>query len=627
MLQEEIVDFLKNVIPFNLLSGETLKKMAADIAMDYYPRGEEILRQDGPPSDFLGIIKKGGVKVFQTLDNDEEVVRDLRGEGEHFGILSILSGDRSRNNVVAIEDTICYKVPRKTVLALLQENHEVNQYFLKSFFVNLLDKTYEETRKAYTGGTTGEQLLFSTAVRDIVRAEPRTVAPDTTIQQAAADMAAQRIGSLVVVDSAGHPLGMVTDRDVREKVVAVARDVAAPVREIMSAPLITIDAEDNCFEALMKMIRHRIHHILILENGRLLGLLTNHDFMLLQGSSPTVLVKEIAHVRTIAELQGTAPKFYKAVSSLLRHGARPHNITGMITELLEKICNTVVDIFEKDNGPSPVPYSLFFFGAGGRHELTLSFGVEMGIVYQDAAPPDATKETAAYFNRLAETLNSAMQNCRINGAGQCLQAANIRAASAWREGFKKWGTGAGTGLDTGFFDMRAVRGEKSRVDSLRQYLMERTGQSRGLMEAVAAETLDERPPLGFFKNFVVEKGGGHKNELDLYRRGILPLVGCARIFGLAKGVTRGSTLGRLKELTSRHGFKVAEDMGQAFGYLNSQLIRSQLHQAEEGLTPDNFINPYSLTNFERKTLKESFQLTARLYDEIEGDYWSGKVLP
>ncbi len=627
MLQEEIVDFLKNVIPFNLLSGETLKKMAADIAMDYYPRGEEILRQDGPPSDFLGIIKKGGVKVFQTLDNDEEVVRDLRGEGEHFGILSILSGDRSRNNVVAIEDTICYKVPRKTVLALLQENHEVNQYFLKSFFVNLLDKTYEETRKAYTGGTTGEQLLFSTAVRDIVRAEPRTVAPDTAIQQAAADMAAQRIGSLVVVDSAGHPLGMVTDRDFREKVVAVARDVAAPVREIMSAPLITIDAEDNCFEALMKMIRHRIHHILILENGRLLGLLTNHDFMLLQGSSPTVLVKEIAHVRTIAELQGTAPKFYKAVSSLLRHGARPHNITGMITELLEKICNTVVDIFEKDNGPSPVPYSLFFFGAGGRHELTLSFGVEMGIVYQDAAPPDATKETAAYFNRLAETLNSAMQNCRINGAGQCLQAANIRAASAWREGFKKWGTGAGTGLDTGFFDMRAVRGEKSRVDSLRQYLMERTGQSRGLMEAVAAETLDERPPLGFFKNFVVEKGGGHKNELDLYRRGILPLVGCARIFGLAKGVTRGSTLGRLKELTSRHGFKVAEDMGQAFGYLNSQLIRSQLHQAEEGLTPDNFINPYSLTNFERKTLKESFQLTARLYDEIEGDYWSGKVLP
>jgi CBS domain-containing protein len=627
MLQEEIVDFLKNVIPFNLLSGETLKKMAADIAMDYYPRGEEILRQDGPPSDFLGIIKKGGVKVFQTLDNDEEVVRDLRGEGEHFGILSILSGDRSRNNVVAIEDTICYKVPRKTVLALLQENHEVNQYFLKSFFVNLLDKTYEETRKAYTGGTTGEQLLFSTAVRDIVRAEPRTVAPDTTIQQAAADMAAQRIGSLVVVDSAGHPLGMVTDRDFREKVVAVARDVAAPVREIMSAPLITIDAEDNCFEALMKMIRHRIHHILILENGRLLGLLTNHDFMLLQGSSPTVLVKEIAHVRTIAELQGTAPKFYKAVSSLLRHGARPHNITGMITELLEKICNTVVDIFEKDNGPSPVPYSLFFFGAGGRHELTLSFGVEMGIVYQDAAPPDATKETAAYFNRLAETLNSAMQNCRINGAGQCLQAANIRAASAWREGFKKWGTGAGTGLDTGFFDMRAVRGEKSRVDSLRQYLMERTGQSRGLMEAVAAETLHERPPLGFFKNFVVEKGGGHKNELDLYRRGILPLVGCARIFGLAKGVTRGSTLGRLKELTSRHGFKVAEDMGQAFGYLNSQLIRSQLHQAEEGLTPDNFINPYSLTNFERKTLKESFQLTARLYDEIEGDYWSGKVLP
>lgn len=627
MLKEEIITFLKNVIPFNQLSDKALGKMAADIAMDYYPRGVEILRQDGPPSEFLGIIKKGGVKVFQTLDNNEEVVLDLRGEGEHFGILSILSGDRSRNNVVAIEDTICYNVPGKTVLALLQENPEVNQYFLKSFFINLLDKTYEETRKAYTGGTTGEQLLFSTAVKDIVRAEPRTVAPDITIQQAAADMATQRIGSLVVVDSSGQPLGMVTDRDFREKVVAVARDVATPVREIMSTPLITIDAEDNCFDALMKMIRHRIHHILILENNRLLGLLTNHDFMLFQGSSPTVLVKEIGHVKTIEALQDTAPKFYKAVSSLLRHGAKPHNITGVITELLEKICNTVVDIFENDNGPPPVPYSLFFFGAGGRHELTMSFGVEMGIIIQDAASPDEEKAAGAYFSHLAETLRNAMQNCRINGAGQCLQTANIRAASTWREGFKKWGTRAGTGLDAGFFDMRAVRGEAARVISLRQYLMERTAKSRGLMEAVAAETLHVRPPLGFFKDFVVEKGGGHKNELDLYRRGILPLVGCARIFGLAKGVARSSTLGRLKELSSRHGFKVAEDMGQAFGYLNAQLIRSQLRQAEEGMVPNNFINPYSLTNFERKTLKESFQLTARLYGEIEGDYWSGKVLP
>jgi CBS domain-containing protein len=317
MLKDEIIDFFEKVMPFNRLSRETLGEMVDDISMEYYPKGEQILQQDGPPSEFLGVIKKGGVKVYQVTSNDEEVVIDLRGEAEHFGILSLLSGDRARNNVISIEDTICYQVPKKTVLAILQNNPEVSEYFLKSFFVNLLDKTYEETRKAYTGGTTGEQLLFSTKVKDIVRAAPKTIAPDISIQQAAVEMAANKISSLVVVDSAGLPLGMVTDRDFREKVVAEARDVANPVKAIMNTPLISIDSEDNCFEALLRMIRHRIHHILVLEDERLKGMLTNHDFMLLQGSSPTILVKEIGQIKTIEELQETAPKFYKAVSSLL----------------------------------------------------------------------------------------------------------------------------------------------------------------------------------------------------------------------------------------------------------------------------------------------------------------------
>ena len=627
MLKDEIIEFFESVIPFNQLSRETLGEMVDAIAMDYYPKGEQILQQDGPPSEFLGVIKKGGVKVYKDSDDEEEIVLDLRGEGEHFGMLSLLSGDRSRNNVVTIEDTICYKVPKDTVLTILQNNPVVNEHFLKSFFVNLLDKTYEETRRAYTGGTTGEQLLFSTKVKDIVRSAPKTIGSDISIQQAAVAMASKKISSLVVVDSAGLPLGMITDRDFREKVVAEARDVAHPVKAIMNTPLITIDSEDNCFEALLRMIRHRIHHILVMEGGKLKGMLTNHDFMLLQGSSPTILVKEIGQVRTIEELQDTAPKFYKAVSSLLRHGARPHNITGLITELLEKITNTVVEIFEEKNGTAPVPYSLFFFGAGGRHELTLSFKVKMGIVYQDVFSSGQQAELDAYFNLLAETLNSSMLACDLTGKARCLKADNIQGVSSWQEQFKKWGTGAGTGQDSGFFDMRAIRGEHERVNSLRQQIIKRAAQFRGLMEALAADTLQIKPPLGFFKDFVVEKGGEHKNELDIYNKGIKPLVGCARIFGLEKGVLRRSTLGRLHELNSRHGFKPAEDMSQAFGYLNALLIHSQLRQAEEGALPDNFINPDTLTNFERQTLKESFHLTARLYEEVEGNYWSGKVLP
>jgi CBS domain-containing protein len=175
--------------------------------------------------------------------------------------------------------------------------------------------------------------------------------------------------------------------------------------------------------------------------------------------------------------------------------------------------------------------------------------------------------------------------------------------------------------------MRAIRGDLKKVDALRQYLINRAGQYKGLMEALAADMLQVELPLAFFKDFVLEKGGEHKNELNLYEKGIKPLADCARIYGLEKGVTRRSTLGRLHELKSRHGLKVAEDMTQAFGYLNGLLINKQLRQAEQGEKPDNFINPDLLTNFERKTLKESFHFTARLFVDIEGNYWSGKVLP
>ena len=147
------------------------------------------------------------------------------------------------------------------------------------------------------------------------------------------------------------------------------------------------------------------------------------------------------------------------------------------------------------------------------------------------------------------------------------------------------------------------------------------------MESLAADTMQVPPPLGFFKNLVVEKSGENRNELNLFEKGIKPLADCARISALENGSTCLSTMERLHELANKHRFKFANDMEQAFGYLLTLLIHNQLRQVEEGGAPDNFVNPDTLTTFEQKTLKESFQLIAKLYSEIEGDYWSGKILP
>jgi CBS domain-containing protein len=165
MLKEEITHFLAGVMPFSFLSEEELRGIVEDIAIEYYPRGVKILTQNGPPSEHLAIIKKGGVKIFITSAGQEETVIDYRSEGEQFGLLSLIGGDRSRTNVEAIEDTICYLIAKEKVLTIIRQNPAANEYFLKSFFINFIDKTYEKTNRRQTGTNSADRLLYITPVK------------------------------------------------------------------------------------------------------------------------------------------------------------------------------------------------------------------------------------------------------------------------------------------------------------------------------------------------------------------------------------------------------------------------------------------------------------------------------
>lgn len=621
MLKDDTIEFLGKAAPFNLLERADLEAIASEIAMEYYPRGVKILAQDGPPSEFLRIIKKGGVKVFMSDNEDKEIVIDFRSEGEHFGMLSVMSGDRSRANVVAVEDTICLLVPKEKILELSLRNPALNQYFLKSFFINFIDKTHDETRRKYSGLGEGDRLLFTTPVGHIVTKQPVTAPQDISIQRAASIMAEHKISSIILLGDADVPSGIITDRDLREKVVAKGRDISDPAASIMSSPLIRVDAEEFCFEALLKMMRYKIHHILVVEGGRFKGIVTNHDFMVLQGSSPTVLVKEMQEMQSLDSLAKTTPKLYKTVATLLREGAKAHNVTGLITELAEKMVVRMVDIIERKIGPSPLPYTLFIWGAGGRRELSLSMGLRLGVIYQDTNNVKALKETEQYFAELITRFNDSATICNLTGPAKCLEMSNVLALPDWKERFSKLRMEREqVGNLSCFIDMRPVRGDEAPCFELRDHINTITSTSPQFMNMLASDTVKVRPPLGFFKRFVVEKSGEHINELDIYLKGVKPLVNVIRILALEKGIAESSTIRRLQELRSRHSYELAEDVEHAFSYLLSLLIHSQLEQIEAALEPDNFLNPETLGAMEKRTLKETFQLIATLYESLEKRY-------
>ncbi|RMG68867.1 MAG: CBS domain-containing protein [Nitrospirae bacterium] len=629
MVKEEIIGFLKNIPPFNMVDEEELSRLTEEISLEYYPKGLMILRQNGPPSEYLNIIKKGAVKLYVLNDEEQEIVIDYRGEGESFGFISMFSGDRSRANIQAIEDTLCYQIPKEALIGLMQKSTVANQYFVKSFFLNFIDKTYEETRKRFSLIGQGDRLLFTTTVGELIRRQPICVSTDTSIRETAQIMSREKISSVVVVTENNIPVGIVTDKDLREKVIARGLEPEETISTIMSSPVIKVDSSELGFEALLRMIRYNIHHLVVVEDGELKGVISNHDFMLLQGNSPTVLVKDIEKQQDFDSLKDVKRRLLKIVSLLLREGARAYNITGLITEVYERLINKLIDLIKKRIGPSPVDYSLFIYGSGGRREFTLIPDISIGVVLEDTFDLNLLNASETYFTELMNQLESAFKRLGLSYEKQevlSFSADNIKTKKEWLNYLRDSIKGPfQLNPAPGLIEMRCIRGDSSNVESLRSYMFEQIKYSEEFMDYLATLTVNNRPPLGFLKRFVVEKSGEHKDQLNLYLKGIKPIIDSTRVLSLKNNIRVRPTFKRLKELGQRYGFELADDLNHAIDYLYTLLIHEQITQVEAGLEPTVFINPEGLGNFEKKTLKEAFQLTVNIYDLLEKTYRTERV--
>lgn len=625
---EEAISFLKSAPPFQFLDEHSLAAVAGKLSMDFYPKDTIILKQAGAPSEYLHIIKKGGVKVYIETD-DEEVVIDYRGEGDNFGFLSLIGKDKVRANVKAIDDTICYMIDKNTVLKLLSENADFTEYFLKSHLTKYIDNTYREmhNKSFFYGGS--DRLLFTTQVGEIAAREVITAKESMSIQEAAQIMAEHKISSLIIADTADLPVGIVTDRDLREKVVAKGRDVDEPVKNIMSIPLIRVDAKDYCFEAVLKMIKHGIHHVLVIRDGRLDGVITNHDLMLLQGTSPLSFAKDIENQQSIDGLVPVSRKINKVVSLLLKEGAKASNITKIIAELNDRLVKKVLEFAEKRYGKPPVPYCWISFGSEGRKEQTFKTDQDNAIIYADIA----NEQTEAYFREFSIFVKDGLLKCGFPQCPADYMASNPnwrQPLSAWKNLFAKWinsPTPEAILKSLIFFDFRPLHGDFSLALDLREYLNKILKDQNIFFAKMAAVITKSKPPLGFFRTFIVEKDGEHKDAINLKFSGIGMLVNIVRFCALESGVSETSTLERIKALKEIHPVirEIGDELEQAFEFIMLLRIHHQIEQMGNKHEPDNFIRPDTLSSLEKKTLKESFQAISKVQDIIIEQYKAGMV--
>lgn len=629
---EMVVNFLQNTLPFKELSLPAVSRLAKQCIIDFFPKGSLIFQQDQTEVSHLYVIQKGGVKSYLKNAEGEISLKDFRGEGEYFGALPLIQGTTANLNVETVEDTFCFLFSKKAFTELLESEPKAANFFLHSMSDKLVNSAYAELRHNKTTGRAESALfLFTTQIGDI-NTTPRTVKRLETVQQAAAEMANLHIGSLLVEDDHGKIIGIVTDKDLRTKVVAQGMAYETPVQDIMATPVQTIASNAVCFDALLFMMSKRIHHLAVENQGQINGIVTTHDIMVLQGTSPIYLFREILGQRSIDGLYPLAAKIPAVIRSMVEDGAKANNITRLITIINDHILHRLLTLLQEQHGPPPVPYCWLLMGSEGRREQTFLTDQDNALLYSASDDPVLEQQAQDYFTAFCEEAIEHLVKCGFTRCPGNIMASNPKLrkdAQGWQQTFGRWIATPDVREilnSTIFFDFRGGFGTMELADNLRDYLVRTIPSNELFLYHLAGDCLTSRPPLSFFRNFIVEKNGEHRNSLNLKQNGLTPFVDFARVMALKHGIKETNTLGRLQLLAEKQAIapEFHTEIVEAYEFIMQIRLEHQLAQMENVETPDNFINPAQLSDLEKQTLKEAFEVTRRLQHYLKQEFHLGE---
>jgi CBS domain-containing protein len=625
LIIEDVVAFLAKTPPFNSLDEAELRMVAGKLSVEFYPKNLVILKQGDSPSDSLRIIKKGGVRISVVSPQESgEIVMDYRDEGDSFGFLSLVGGDPVRANFTAVDDTICYLLGKDAFIGLIEAHPIFTEYFLKSHIARYINKSFRELQEKDAFQSGSDRILFTTRAQDLAIRDVVTTPEDTTIQNTAKIMSSRRISSILITGLDNTTAGIVTDRDLRTKVVAAGRSVLESVRNIMTPSLITVDAGDYCFEIVLKMIKHNIHHIVVMKDGAVAGVVTNHDLMILQGTSPLSLTKEIENQQSLDTLVPVSKRINGIVGLMLKEGARASNIIRVITEINDRLVRKALELAEKRFGTPPVAYCWIVYGSEGRKEQMFKTDQDNAIIYDDPADEAEAEACREYF-----TLFSEFMHHTLIGLGfPACPANNMASNPQWRQPLRVWKRYFSSWIDkpspeavlnsVTFFDFRPLHGDNFLAVALRDHLNRLLKDNKVFLGHMANLAVHNTPPIGFFNAFLVEKSGEHKNRFNLKVKGLAPLTDMVRLFALEKGISRTTTLGRIEALRGVHSIvaEYGDDLEHAFEIIMLLRINHQYAQITSGQEPDNYIDPAQLSNLDKKSVKEAFHLVTKMHRMI-----------
>ena len=591
----EPLTFLRQHHPFSELDEERLGDVGAVLEIAHIPAGEAVLHEGGAPAEAVGLIRKGELEL-----STGSVVVDLLEPGDAFGLTSVMTGQPPSMTVRAVEDTLCYLVPADVARrALTSAAAMASVWSIARQRVRAADAAARTTH--------GADPRFA-RIGTLVRRPPVTVEPGATVAEAAARMRDERVSSLLIRE--GDEWAIVTDRDLRTRVIAERGSFDRAVAEIASRPIHTATADTLAGEAILQMLELDIHHLPVAEQGRVLGVLTDSDLLDLDRGSPFAVRSAIARAATTHEVVFAARGFPAVVSTLVEAGADPIDVGRVVSVSAAAATARLLSLAIDDLGEAPCAFSWLALGSAARHERALHSDQDHALALGPGFRPEADD---AYFADLAERVTAGLEAIgfpRCHGDAMAVHSAMRRPLPDWTERFRTWihqPDADAMILSSIGFDFREVAGTLDAEPAL-DAAVAGARTNPAFLQLMARIALREEPPTGFIRSLVVAAKGEHKGTLDIKHGGITIVTSIARARAVAAGSAAKDTLSRLGAAVEAGALRPesGSDLAEAFRFLVDLRLRHQVAQVRAGVTPDDFVDPASLGTIERSGLREAF---------------------
>lgn len=594
---EAIVGFLETVHPYDSLPHEELTRVASSFVRREFLGGEVIYRAD-TPLEGLYLIKRGSVQVTEATGQ----LISLLGPRNSFGERGLMRDGVAATTATATEAVVVLILPLADFRTLIAQFPAFERFFQRG-------------RRA--DARTSD--LSTRKVGDLMARKPVSIAPGDSIAAAARLMRDAGVSCLGVVGE-GQFLGLVTIRDMTTKAVAGGMDMTAPVTAIMTADPQTLPPEALGSDILHIMLERRVGHLPIVQDGRLVGMITQTDLTRFQAVSSALLVRDVAVAERVGDMAAVTARIPELLVQLVGGNSAPEVVTRLITDIADTVTRRLLVLAEAALGPAPAPYLWLACGSQGRQEQTGVSDQDNCLMIADAA----TDDDMAYFAALANYVCDGLNACGYVYCPGDMMASNpkwCQRVAVWRSYFRGWiktPDPMAQMLASVMFDLRPIGGQASLFHEVQHDTLEIASKNSIFVAHMVANSLKHAPPLGLLRGFATIRSGEHKNHIDMKHHGVVPVTDLGRIYALIGELSPANTRARLQEAEAAGVISLsgARDLIEAYDLIAQTRLENQARLIRSGRAPDNFLAPYDLSDFERSHLRDAFVVVRTMQSAV-----------